>query len=138
MKRFTTSLVFRAVVFTVLSVGCVSNNGSSKDKADAGADGGGQDSGVELCTGDTACSDGKFCNGVERCNPGAKGADERGCVAPPKWPCDDGESCEESSKIVSLVAKTPMWMAITTTLSTAAATTATTTTPTAIREMLQG
>jgi hypothetical protein len=97
MKRFTSTLVYCAFFFTGLSTGCGGDD-HSKIKSDAAIDSGEQESGVELCGSDSECSDGKFCNGVERCNPGAKGADERSCVVPSKGPCDDGESCNDRTK----------------------------------------
>jgi parallel beta-helix repeat protein len=96
MKRSITSLFLYVATFTAVGCGGGDNNGA-KDKAEAGADSG-RDRGGELCTGDTACSDGRFCNGVERCDPSAKGADERGCVVASKGPCADGKSCEDGAK----------------------------------------
>ena len=46
------------------------------------------------CSSDAACDDGLFCNGVERCLPGAAGADAAGCV-PGASPCLGGERCDE-------------------------------------------
>ncbi len=49
------------------------------------------------CTDDGTCSDGVFCNGVERCMPGATGADLRGCVpANPTTPCAPPQTCNEA------------------------------------------
>jgi hypothetical protein len=99
MKLVTTSVVFYAVVFTTLIVGCGGGSKQSKEQADGGGDGdGSQENRAELCTVDTACSDGEFCNGVERCNPGAMGADERGCLVASRGPCADKESCQEGGK----------------------------------------
>ena len=49
----------------------------------------------EMCLSDLECSDGTFCNGVERCAPTAEDADDQGCIggAPP---CAPGQSCEEA------------------------------------------
>jgi hypothetical protein len=43
-----------------------------------------------------SCDDGQFCNGTERCEPGAEGADARGCVAGAP-PCA-AELCEEDER----------------------------------------
>ncbi len=48
----------------------------------------------ETCASDTMCSDGLFCNGDERCDPGAAGADANGCVAGSD-PCG-GSICVEA------------------------------------------
>src|SRR5690349_17603185 len=49
------------------------------------------------CSRDGDCSDGIFCNGIERCEPGTVGADARGCTVPWKAACDAGQVCEESN-----------------------------------------
>jgi hypothetical protein len=97
MKQFKARLGF---VFTmvVLFVGCGGDNGSTKEKAGGGVtDGGAEDSSPKLCGSDSDCSDDLFCNGSERCNPGAKAADERGCMSAETGPCAKGTSCDESS-----------------------------------------
>jgi hypothetical protein len=49
-----------------------------------------------LCVMDRDCSDAVFCNGVERCAPGAAGANARGCVpAIPANPCMPTQTCNE-------------------------------------------
>ncbi len=51
------------------------------------------------CSTDLDCTDHLFCNGVERCTPGATGADARGCVAAsPANPCATGQSCDEAGQ----------------------------------------
>ena len=52
-----------------------------------------EDSGAQpaLCESDEECDDGEFCNGAERCDPGARAANERGCVEADA-PC---ETCDE-------------------------------------------
>lgn len=74
-------------------LGC--NSGGSS--TDAG------DDAPSVCRTDTDCSDGVFCNGEERCAPGA-GADARGCVAGtmacPLLECDEatrtcGDACPD-------------------------------------------
>jgi hypothetical protein len=59
-----------------------------------GADLGGEDLGG-ACRADRDCDDGVFCNGIERCTPGAPGVDARGCAASPGDPCGDGRTCNE-------------------------------------------
>ena len=54
----------------------------------------GGDAGVDRCSTDESCADGLFCNGVERCVPGASDADARGCVEG-EAPCDEG--CDEGA-----------------------------------------
>ncbi len=50
------------------------------------------------CLSDNDCSDHVFCNGLERCMPGAAGADARGClVASPTSPCQPGDMCDEAT-----------------------------------------
>ncbi len=50
------------------------------------------------CTRDIDCTDGVFCNGVERCMPGGPGADIRGCApALTASPCLAAQRCVEAS-----------------------------------------
>ena len=54
------------------------------------------------CTVDNDCADSIFCNGAERCMPGAAGADARGCVvASPATPCTAGQTCNEAGRTCS-------------------------------------
>ncbi len=49
------------------------------------------------CVMDVDCTDGVFCNGVERCMPGAPGASARGCLpASPPTACMASQTCNES------------------------------------------
>ena len=41
-----------------------------------------------ICSNDTWCDDGQFCNGIERCSVGARLADARGCLPPTGNPCE--------------------------------------------------
>jgi hypothetical protein len=62
------------------------------------ADAGNNDLGADAlvaCTTDAQCADGVFCNGVERCTPGAAGADARGCVVATSTPCLPTQTCNE-------------------------------------------
>ncbi|MCP6237357.1 hypothetical protein NL436_28135, partial [Klebsiella pneumoniae] len=45
-----------------------------------------------VCTRDVECSDGLFCNGVERCEPTERDADALGCV-PGTAPCPADIAC---------------------------------------------
>lgn len=46
------------------------------------------------CEGDADCSDGLFCNGEERCDPSADGADPKtGCTPGQPVECNDGVEC---------------------------------------------
>lgn len=47
------------------------------------------------CVTDVECSDGRTCNGAERCAPGTRGADERGCVRGAPLQCPTNEVCVE-------------------------------------------
>ena len=54
---------------------------------------------VARCNTDIDCSDGVFCNGVERCAPGLSSADARGCLpASPATPCLAGQMCSEAMR----------------------------------------
>ncbi len=48
------------------------------------------------CTTDRDCSDGLFCDGVERCRPTDAGADARGCVRAIS-PCRSDQRCDEGA-----------------------------------------
>ncbi len=49
-----------------------------------------------VCTSDTDCDDGIYCNGTEHCSPGAAETAANGCVAGSP-PCSSGETCDETS-----------------------------------------
>ncbi len=49
------------------------------------------------CQRDADCSDGSFCNGIERCAPGTPGQDVNGCIPPPGPPCSAGQTCDEAN-----------------------------------------
>jgi hypothetical protein len=53
---------------------------------------------IPQCTTDQSCTNNVFCDGVERCMPGAAGADGRGCVAGPGNPCQANQVCQEGSQ----------------------------------------
>ena len=48
----------------------------------------------QRCTRDSDCSNGVFCDGIERCAPGGASADARGCTVAPQ-PCMAGQQCLE-------------------------------------------
>ncbi len=90
----------RVVAFSMLGVlaSCDSPMSPPSD-GDAGSAGdGGMDGGTPtLCVTDDDCADAVFCNGAERCMPGATDADERGCVEALTGACDEGEDCDEEA-----------------------------------------
>lgn len=47
------------------------------------------------CVQDADCNDGRSCNGVERCQPGARTADARGCVRGSPVQCPVNQACIE-------------------------------------------
>jgi hypothetical protein len=47
------------------------------------------------CVTDADCDDGRACNGRERCEPGARNADARGCVAGVPVACPTNQVCME-------------------------------------------
>jgi hypothetical protein len=47
------------------------------------------------CVMDADCSDTRSCNGAERCQPGAAGADARGCVSGTPMQCPVNQACIE-------------------------------------------
>jgi hypothetical protein len=47
------------------------------------------------CVMDEDCSDARACNGAERCDPGARGADARGCVRGAPLQCPVNQACIE-------------------------------------------
>ncbi len=64
-------------------------------EVDSSADGPGAVDATAPCATDAECSDGVFCNGVERCTPGATGADARGCASPTAPACPAPQTCDE-------------------------------------------
>jgi len=63
------------VVSSMFAAGCGDDDPGDASKADAGAD-----AGASVCMGDADCASDRFCAGTGACNPGAMGADARGCV----------------------------------------------------------
>ncbi len=51
---------------------------------------------VPQCANDTACDDHVFCNGAERCMPGAPGASAMGCLTATAPACLAGQTCNEA------------------------------------------
>jgi hypothetical protein len=64
---------------------------------DAGPPDAGPADGNVTCARDVECSNGIFCDGVERCMPDASAADARGCVAATAPACDEGTTCDEAT-----------------------------------------
>ena len=81
------------VVAILVPAGCgSSSNGDGGADADAAGDGR-----IAHCVVDLDCTDTLFCNGAERCTPGARNADSRGCVpASPASPCTTSQTCDEA------------------------------------------
>ncbi|MBO6935304.1 MAG: hypothetical protein JJ863_10015 [Deltaproteobacteria bacterium] len=78
----------RIAVFIGLAsfvLGCDSGGGDTGDAAPA------------TCTSDVECSDGIFCNGVERCAPSSGDADSLGCVLGAD-PCLPAQMCDEGAQ----------------------------------------
>jgi hypothetical protein len=86
-----------ALVFVAMICAC-----GNPVAIDAGADTRGDravDPGMDVsstCVRDDECPDSVFCNGAERCAPGAPGANARGCVPATDGPCTTGQSCDET------------------------------------------
>lgn len=57
---------------------------------------GGSDA-ATTCQAAAECDDGVYCNGEERCDPGAVGADARGCVQG-MMACGPGSRCDEATR----------------------------------------
>lgn len=47
------------------------------------------------CVVDSDCSDGRSCNGTEKCSPGTRGADARGCLRGTPVSCPINQACIE-------------------------------------------
>ncbi len=58
------------------------------------------------CAADADCDDARYCNGAERCDASAAGADSRGCVAGLS-PCPGGRSCDEAARTCGPACDTP-------------------------------
>jgi hypothetical protein len=54
------------------------------------------DVGAVLCARAQDCDDARYCNGAERCSPGAPGADARGCLPAAALPCPG--ACDETAR----------------------------------------
>lgn len=83
-----------AVLATVSACGPEGPTDGGPSQADASQDA----TTVTLCTADADCDDGRFCNGFERCMPGAEGAEPNGCVAGTP-PCEEEDFCHEESQL---------------------------------------
>lgn len=67
--------------------------GGEPQPPDAAGPGG---DGASVCADDAACSDGRFCNGEERCAPDDPDADAAGCVRGTA-PCEASATCDEAA-----------------------------------------
>lgn len=86
---------FFMMLFTALWLGCSGDDPADGDgDADSDSDSDGDET-PTTCSSDGACDDGEFCNGVERCDPEAEGADGLGCIAAVDAPCGENEVCDE-------------------------------------------
>ncbi len=54
--------------------------------------------GLSMCVSDVDCSDHVFCNGIERCTPGATAADPHGCVPATAAACAAPQTCDEPTQ----------------------------------------
>ncbi|UJR81726.1 MopE-related protein [Sandaracinus amylolyticus] len=82
-----------AVLALVLIVAC------EAPPPDTAVDGGLEpDGGPALCVLDRECQNGVYCDGEERCMPGATDADQRGCVPAYVEACEPGYVCEEEAR----------------------------------------
>ncbi len=99
--------ILRSVVLASIFIFAGCSGGSSTDAGDAGADTSFDSAGdtraeaavdapPPTCSTDNDCDDHRFCNGAERCMPGAVGTDMRGCVPAPSSPCFAGQMCNEA------------------------------------------
>ena len=85
----------RAVLRLALALGISLVLACGSDDDGSALDGGELDAG-SLCSNHADCEDVLFCNGAERCEPGAISADARGCIAgdaPCPGACTEGERC---------------------------------------------
>ncbi len=99
MRYLSWTLIFASGILCSVGCGDDDDDNVAAREPDAGGMDAGGDRGREGCTGDQECSDGLYCNGVERCRPSAEDADERGCVGAESGPCGDGEgeTCDEEA-----------------------------------------
>ncbi len=104
-------------LLAVLVLGGCGTPSHTDGGADAALDATSTESGLDVpvdahsgtCRGDMECADGVFCNGQERCMPGALGADGHGCVsAVDSRACLAGQTCDEmNQRCVSSCAHAP-------------------------------
>ncbi len=97
MGRFSISSM---AVALWLVCACTSPAGGTDGGRDVEPSGDGTDTGQPTqCVTDGDCSDHVFCNGVERCSPGAQGASAAGCLAATSGPCTASQRCVEGTQI---------------------------------------
>jgi hypothetical protein len=66
-----------------------------------------RDASTLRCISDSDCDDQKACNGRERCAPGARGSDARGCVSGSPVVCPVNQICTEGRGCVGAGSVTP-------------------------------
>ncbi len=96
MRRWSPIRVLLAILWFM---GCSPPQIASDGSRDATTDASGDvrtDAPPGTCVDDRSCDDMVFCNGVERCAPGAPGADLRGCVRPTAPACLASQMCDEA------------------------------------------
>src|SRR5688572_1264618 len=94
------SFRFDRFIWLLCAIVALTACGSQAPAIDAGRDGHSDtadlpsdavEAGTTGCATDDVCSDGTYCNGVERCSPSTAGADERGCIAASSGPCQSSQ-----------------------------------------------
>ncbi len=83
-----------ALALCFVLAGCPEDVVETDSGPDSDAD---ADEPVESCVDDAECDDSLFCNGAERCAPGAEGADPFGCLRG-EAPCVAGQPCSPARR----------------------------------------
>ena len=98
-RAFARISVWTVVCLCLVTASLVAACGDDSTPAgDAGFDATTVDGG-NLCRSASDCDDGRFCDGVERCAPGASDADERGCGPATEPACAAAETCVEAMDV---------------------------------------
>jgi hypothetical protein len=99
MRTRVAALPLVSLIVVLSACGGPGSADSGADASDARRDTAGDlgSDAPRACGVDTDCDDHTFCNGVERCMPGASGADARGCVAAIAPACQPMQVCNEST-----------------------------------------
>lgn len=101
-KRF--ALLNAGLLLLAISCSGPSDHDAGTDAQQVGPPDAGRDGGeTRVCDRDRACDNGVFCDGVERCLPGAPGAGADGCTAG-THPCESStETCNERERRCELL-----------------------------------